>query len=100
MNIQVYCDESGLEALTNKSAHSFVAIGGIWMPSEFREQFKLSINELKKEFGIKGEVKWQKVSYSHVDFYKKIIDYFFKCNSIRFRVILIEASRVNKWYLQ
>lgn len=95
MNIQIYCDESGLEALANKRTHSFVAIGGIWMPSEFREEFKLYIIELKKEFGIKGEFKWQKVSFSHIDFYKKVVDYFFKSNFLRFRVILIEASRVN-----
>jgi hypothetical protein len=95
MNIQVYCDESGLEALANKSSHTFVAIGGIWMPSEFREEFKLSINELKNEFGIKGEFKWQKVSLSHIEFYKRVIDYFFNCKFLRFRVILIEASRVN-----
>ncbi len=36
MNFEVYCDESGLEALTHREAHKFTAIGGIWIPSDFR----------------------------------------------------------------
>lgn len=34
MDFKVYCDESGLEALTRKEAHLYTAIGGIWMPAD------------------------------------------------------------------
>lgn len=29
MNFEVYCDESGLEALSSKEAHLYMGIGGI-----------------------------------------------------------------------
>ena len=29
MNFEIYCDESGLEALSHKDAHLYTAIGGI-----------------------------------------------------------------------
>jgi len=40
MDIEVYCDESGIEALTNKLAHKYIAIGGIWITADQREALK------------------------------------------------------------
>jgi hypothetical protein len=34
MKFEIYCDESGLEALTRKDAHRYMAIGGIWLPTD------------------------------------------------------------------
>lgn len=95
MNFEVYCDESGLEALTKKDAHKFIAIGSIWMPSNYRIEFKNNINVLKDKFNIKGELKWNKVSPAYFDLYKEVIEYFFNTNELRFRVILIESAKVN-----
>jgi hypothetical protein len=52
MNFEVYCDESGLEALTRQDAHRFIAIGGIWMPTDFRTAFKEMINGIKAKHNI------------------------------------------------
>lgn len=95
MDIEIYCDESGLEALSNKSEHSFMAIGGLWLPADYRQELKKSLNIIKREFGITGEFKWQKVSRSKIDFYKNVLDYFFSTENLRFRVILVEVSQVN-----
>lgn len=54
MNFEVYCDESGLEALTRKDAHRFTAIGGIWIPSENRIILKQGIALIKANHNIKG----------------------------------------------
>jgi hypothetical protein len=97
MNFEVYCDESGLEALTRKDAHNFTAIGGIWMPSEFRDSFKSSMLAIKEKYGVKGELKWNKVSPSFNDLYLEIIDYFFNQPELRFRVILIESKTVDNF---
>jgi hypothetical protein len=35
MDIEVYCDESGLEALTRKDAHRYIAIGDCWIFKTF-----------------------------------------------------------------
>jgi len=95
MNFEVYCDESGLEALTRKDAHLYVGIGGIWLPSEHRQNMKDGLREIKDKYNVYGEWKWKKVSPAFFNMYKDIIDYFFEAQYIRFRIILIEASKVD-----
>jgi hypothetical protein len=97
MNFEVYCDESGLEALTRKDAHLFVAIGGIWIPAEHRKTLKEGIGSIKDKHNIKGELKWQKFSPAYYELYKDIIDFFFLSGYIRFRVVLIEAGKVDNF---
>lgn len=95
MNFEVYCDESGLEALTRKDAHRYTAIGGIWLPADFRDAFKTEINAIKEKHNVKGELKWQKVSPAYIDLYTEIINYFFDKSELRFRVIIIESITVD-----
>lgn len=95
MNFEIYCDESGQEALTKSKAHIYTAIGGIWMPSEYRTIFKAQIIAIKEKYNVFGEMKWNKVSPKYLDMYKEILDYFFTTRQLRFRVILIEAIKVN-----
>ena len=92
MDFEIYADESGLDALTNKGAHTFCAIGGIWIPTKQRVLFKKSIGEIKAKYKIAGELKWQKVSPAYFHLYKDLLDYFFNTDFIRFRVVLIESS--------
>jgi hypothetical protein len=95
MNFEVYCDESGLEALSLKEAHLYSAIGGIWLPEENRIDLKQGMKAIKDKYAIKGELKWQKISPSYFDLYKEIIDFFFQTEYIRFRVIMIESAKVD-----
>lgn len=95
MDFEVFADESGLEALINKEAHTYCAIGGIWIPSENHLQLKEGLKAIKAKHKINGELKWQKMSPSFFELYKDIIDYFFETPFIRFRVILVEASLVD-----
>lgn len=95
MDFEIYADESGLEALINKEAHTYCSIGGIWIPAENRLQLKHDLKAIKNKYDIKGELKWKKMSPSYYNLYKEIIDYFFKSPFIRFRVILVEANLVD-----
>lgn len=95
MDFEVYCDESGLEALTRKDAHLFTGIGGIWIPAEHRATLKQGITSIKEKYNIKGELKWQKFSPAYYELYKEIIDFFFLSGYIRFRVVLIEAAKID-----
>lgn len=97
MNFEVYCDESGLEALTRQDAHRFIAIGGIWMPSDFRTAFKEMMNGIKAKHNINGELKWNKVSPAYLNVYTDLVDYFFNSPELRFRVILIESKTVDNF---
>lgn len=95
MNFEVYCDESALEAIASKGAHNYTGIGGIWLPSEHRDNLKQGLNEIKEKYKIKGELKWKKISPAYFELYKEVIDFFFNAGYIRFRVILIEANKVD-----
>ena len=95
MDFEVYCDESALEAISKNNAHLYMGIGGIWLPAEHRESLKNGIAAIKKKYDIKGELKWKKLSPSYYELYKEVIDYFFNAGYIRFRVILIEAGKVD-----
>lgn len=95
MDFEVYCDESGLEALTRKDAHLYTAIGGIWITSENRDTMKKGILEIKKQYKLKGELKWQKFSPKYFELYKDTIDFFFNAEYIRFRIVLIEACLID-----
>ena len=95
MNFEVYCDESGLEALTNKAAHKYTAIGGVWLPADKRLELKQEINAIKERYGIKGELKWNKLSPSFYEPYCDGGSVFFRANYLRLRVILIEAEKVD-----
>lgn len=98
MDFEVYCDESGLEALKHKEAHKYLGIGGIWIPKEYRTTLKVELKKIQSKHNVKGEWKWKKVSPAYFELYKDIIDYFFSANYIRFRVILIEANKVNNYH--
>jgi len=95
MDFDVYCDESGLEALLDKKAHTYTIIGGIWFPSDYRQEFKKRMLEIKNAFNISGELKWQKVSPAYASLYQSILEFYFKSDQIRFRAIAIEAAKVD-----
>ncbi|MEI7422598.1 MAG: DUF3800 domain-containing protein [Prolixibacteraceae bacterium] len=97
MDIEVYCDESGIEALTRKDAHKYIAIGGIWITADKRDALKTGLSVIKEKYNIKGEFKWNKLSPAYFNFYKEIVDYFLNSNFIRFRVILIEAQKTSEF---
>ncbi len=97
MDFEVYCDESGIEALTRKEAHRYTAIGGIWMPAGYRGVFKERVNQIKQQHNIRGELKWQKVSPAFAGVYNDLLNYFFDTAELRFRVILIEARTVDNY---
>lgn len=95
MKFEVYCDESCPEALFNKNAHDFSAIGGIWIPAEKRSDLKHLLKMLKLKYNVSGELKWQKVSPAFLELYKELIDLFFQTDFIRFRVVIIETALVD-----
>jgi len=95
MDFEVYCDESGLEALSNKKAHSYFAIGSLWLPAANREELKSSIATIKEKHGVNGELKWNKVSPAYLQLYLEIINFFFNAPYLRYRVIIIEAEKAD-----
>lgn len=97
MIFDAYCDESRPDLLSsNKPQAKYMVIGSIWLPTEKRYCFKKEIHTLRNKYKIGGEFKWQKVSPSKVDFYKKLINWFFAMkDDLRFRCIAVDHTKVN-----
>lgn len=95
MKFEIYCDESGQEAMADKTAHRFFAIGGIWVAAGYRNELKEKIAKIKSKHSIGGEIKWRKISPAYVAFYKEVIDCFFTASRVRFRVIVVESEKLD-----
>lgn len=95
MKFEVFCDESSPEVLWDKKANKFLVLGSVWIPADYRPEFKDSIKKIKEVHNYRNEIKWNKVSPSSLSFFKSLIKYFFSTENIRFRGILVEAEKVN-----
>ncbi len=87
----VYCDESCHDVTAH---HKFMAIGGLWVPRQQKADLSKSFARLCRSVGLRGEVKWKKVSKSRLEDYKRLADFFFDQKNIRFRTIVVEQAKV------
>lgn len=93
----IYCDEScHLESPANTPETQFMVIGGIACPANQKDEVFKKIKDLKVKEGFKSsfEIKWTKISNSKVEFYKKFIDYFFECEALSFRAVIIDKNQL------
>ena len=97
MKFEAYCDESRHDLLGSKNPDlKYMVIGSLWLAQENRERYKNEIHQLRDEYKIGGEFKWQKVSPSRLDFYKKILHWFQdKKDQLRFRCIAVDHNHVD-----
>ena len=95
MKFEVYCDESSPEVLKDKNANRFMILGSLWMPAEYRTNFKASMHQIMQKHAYANEIKWNKVAPSTVDFYLAIVDAFFSENNLRFRGLVVEADKID-----
>src|SRR5690606_8541795 len=95
MKFEIYCDESGLEALSNKQAHAYTGIVGIWIPADQRAALREGVGAMKPKYNLHGEMRWHEVSPAYLSMYQEVVDFFFNEGYIRFRVILVEAEKVD-----
>jgi hypothetical protein len=82
----IYCDEScHLEHDKQKP----MLLGCIWCPKEKVSYFSECIKGLKEQFGVRGELKWTKVSPVNLPFYFALIDWFFLEADLHFRALIV-----------
>ncbi len=97
MNFDVYCDESYQDCLSfsNHNNVRYMLIGGLWLPSETKNELKKRLKILKVAHHALGELKWSKVSPSKILFYKDLIDLFMSYGAnLRFRIIVVEQDKI------
>ena len=90
--INIYCDESCHLEHDNSD---IMVLGA--MSCNFEEKTKI-FNDIRKikmdhELSSKFEIKWTKVSKSKIEFYKKLVDYFFENNNLWFRGIVARHKK-------
>ena len=93
----LYCDESCHLEHDNQEV---MVLGCICCESNYtREAFEY-LRELKKQNGLSThfEAKWTKVSPGQINYYKQLIDYFFKSHYLSFRAVIIpNKSKLNHY---
>jgi hypothetical protein len=100
MKIEIYCDESRHDLLANQQIvtenNRYTVVGGIWLENSIRENLKNEIKSLQQKYHTYGEIKWNNVSNSRLEFYKLLIELFFTYHlELRFRAIVIDALTVD-----
>jgi hypothetical protein len=90
MQYVVYCDES---RHSGAAGDRYMAIGSLWTPREHKLELTKATRALFRQAGLNSEVKWSKVSASRLDAYKRIVDFFFATDALRFRVIVVDQTK-------
>ncbi len=92
MVYNIYCDESCHLEHDNQK---YMILGGIICKKSNRKLIKRDILNIKTQYNIpaRAEIKWNKVSPSKLEYYKKLVDYFFENVNLRFRALIIDKTR-------
>ncbi len=96
--INIYCDEScHIENVAIKPENRFMVLGGIACEEGSKKSIFDRIKEIKRVHGLsqRAEMKWTKVSLPKIQAYKDLISYFFDCESLSFRAVVIDKTKLN-----
>src|SRR5574337_1184124 len=91
--INIYCDESC--HLPNDQQKAMV-LGALWCFKDKAKEHNQAIANLKTRYHLSPffEIKWTKISPSKLDFYKKLVNYFFDNRTMGFRAWVIPDKRI------
>lgn len=91
----VYCDESC--HLENDGINDMV-LGAVWCPQNRIREINKEIKDIKLKYGVQpsSELKWTKVAPVKAELYKEILNYFFQCDDLHFRCLIVpDKSKLN-----
>lgn len=94
MEYNVYCDES-CHLKSNNS--KYILIGAVYCPKFKVKKINEYIEHLKENYNLsnKIELKWNKIDKKTEKLYLDIIAYFFNNDDLKFRVIVIDKTKLN-----
>ena len=94
MEYNVYCDES-CHLVSNDS--KFMLIGAVYCPKNKVKKVNDYIGHLKENYNLSDriELKWNKIDKKTERLYMDIINYFFNNDDLKFRVIVIDKTKLN-----
>lgn len=93
-DLSIYCDESS--HLENDKCR-IMGLGALFCPTDKKDEVFQRIREYKVKHGLskKFEIKWTKVSFSKIEFYMDLINYFFDVDYLGFRSIIINKDTLD-----
>lgn len=89
---QVYVDESC------QNAHDFLVLGCLVVHVGKVDVLKDALNAVRAEYQTFGEVKWQKVSRSKLDFYRAFVDVYFDLAAqdiLHFHTLVMQCNTID-----
>ena len=94
MEYNVYCDES-CHLKSNNS--KYMLISAVYCPKFKVKKINEYIEHLKENYNLsnKIELKWNKIDKKTEKLYLDIIAYFFNNDDLKFRVIVIDKTKLN-----
>ncbi len=92
MEFVIYCDESRHD---QSPQNRYMSIGGLWVPRPLKDDLTKKFRALRESVALNGEVKWSKVSQKRLPDYQRLVDFLFDQPDLRFRVIVVEQSKVD-----
>jgi len=84
--VNIYCDES-CHMLRDRVP--IMSLGAITAPKELTRPLSLRIRNLKSKYQCNGELKWTKVSPAKLGLYVKVLEYFWDCDDLCFRALVV-----------
>lgn len=97
--INIYCDES---CHLEHDKEQLMALGAVYCPASKKDEIFERLTELKKKHNLipkhkknpkenraHYELKWNKISFAKIDYYKDVVDYFFDADHLNFRVLVV-----------
>ncbi len=93
MEYNIYCDESC--HLENDKQKAMV-LGAMWCSFGSAKKIFQEVRDIKKEFGLAQnfEIKWNKISQGKVDFYLRLVEYFFSNEALHFRTLVVPDKSI------
>jgi hypothetical protein len=85
-----FCDEAGT------TQDQFLVVSGVAVHASMLHQINDQINEYRRIFNMKSELKWQKITNQKEAEYREIIDYFFDLNDanlLHFHSLIVPYCR-------
>lgn len=91
--LHVYCDES---CHLENDGQRVMVLGAVWCPKAQVRDAHLQLRNLKRAYGLSDrfELKWTKVSPAKLDFYRAVMDLFFRSEQLHFRALVVPDKTI------
>ena len=89
----LYCDES---CHLENDLYNVMVLGSVWCETEKVSSINIDMRSIKTkhQLNINFETKWVKVSPGKIHYYLDVIKYFFNCDALHFRALVIPDKSI------